>query len=39
NGLGLALVKKYVDLNKAEIFVESQKNKGSTFRVIFKSKN
>lgn len=37
NGLGLALVKKYVDLNKAEIFVESKKNEGSTFRVVFKN--
>ncbi len=34
-GLGLALVKKYVELNNAEIYVESKKNKGSLFRVIF----
>lgn len=35
NGLGLALVKKYCDLNNAEIKVESIKGKGSTFSVIF----
>jgi len=35
NGLGLALVKKYCDLNNAEIFVESKKGIGSTFTVIF----
>lgn len=34
NGLGLALVKKYVELNYAEISVESIKNKGSVFSVI-----
>ncbi|MBI9073592.1 MAG: ABC transporter substrate-binding protein [Melioribacteraceae bacterium] len=33
NGLGLALVKNYCDINKAEIRVESQKGKGSTFIV------
>jgi signal transduction histidine kinase len=35
NGLGLALVKKYVDLNKAEIKVDSEKGIGSTFTVTF----
>ena len=35
NGLGLALVKKYIELNRADINVESKKNKGSIFRVIF----
>ena len=39
NGLGLALVKKYIDLNKAEIFVESKKHQGTTFRVVFKNKS
>lgn len=34
NGLGLALVKKYVELNYAEISVESIKNTGSVFSVI-----
>ncbi len=36
NGLGLALVKKYVELNDAEIFVKSEKNRGTTFKVVFK---
>lgn len=36
NGLGLALVKKYCELNNAEIEVESEKGIGSIFRVIFK---
>ena len=35
NGLGLALVKKYCELNSAHIEAESEKNVGSTFRVIF----
>jgi len=35
NGLGLALVKSYCDINNASIEVESEKNVGSTFRVIF----
>lgn len=35
NGLGLALVKRYCELNGAEVKVISQKGKGSTFRVIF----
>jgi len=34
-GLGLALVKNYCELNNAEISVESEKGKGSTFRVTF----
>ncbi len=36
NGLGLALVKKYVELNNAEISVESKKGFGSKFTVKFK---
>lgn len=39
NGLGLALVKKYCDLNGADIRVSSQKGKGSIFRVSFPSAN
>ena len=35
NGLGLALVKKYCDINNISIEVESEKNVGSTFRIIF----
>ncbi len=35
NGLGLALVKKYVELNKADIKVESSKGFGSIFTVVF----
>ncbi len=34
-GLGLSLVKSYADLNNAEIKVNSKKNKGSVFSVIF----
>ena len=39
NGLGLALVKKYVEVNHAEIKVESAKGVGSTFTVIFNKEN
>jgi signal transduction histidine kinase len=35
NGLGLALVKKYCELNNAEITVRSEKGKGSRFTVKF----
>lgn len=35
NGLGLALVKKYVELNNAEISFTSEKGNGSTFTVLF----
>lgn len=35
NGLGLALVKKYCDLNRIAITVESTKGKGSKFTLIF----
>ena len=35
NGLGLALVKKYCELNKVLISVDSVKGEGSTFRVTF----
>ncbi len=35
NGLGLALVKRYCELNNAEITVESKKGVGSTFKVVF----
>ena len=36
NGLGLALVENYCRINNAQIEVESEKGKGSTFRIIFK---
>ena len=35
-GLGLALVKNYLDLIGAEIKVDSEKGKGSVFTVVFK---
>lgn len=35
NGLGLALVQQYVQLNDAEIRIRSRKNEGSAFTVIF----
>ncbi|MEJ5352720.1 MAG: PAS domain S-box protein [Melioribacteraceae bacterium] len=38
NGLGLALVKKYCELNNASITVESKKNVGTTFTVTFLKK-
>ena len=39
NGLALALVKKYCELNGAEIKVSSIKGKGTTFRVTFPNHN
>ncbi len=38
NGLGLTLVKRYCDINNVTIEVESKKNVGSTFRIIFDKK-
>lgn len=35
NGLGLAIAKRYCDLNKAEIKVKSKKGAGTTFKVVF----
>ncbi|MCB2203991.1 PAS domain S-box protein [bacterium] len=34
-GLGLALAKRYVELNNGRIEVESEKNKGSKFTLVF----
>jgi signal transduction histidine kinase len=36
NGLGLALSKKYCELNNADLKVESEKGKGSVFTVVFR---
>lgn len=36
-GLGLSLVKRYGEINNAEVKVESEKNKGTTFIIIFES--
>lgn len=36
NGLGLALVQKYLEINKADILVNSDKNTGSTFTILFR---
>ncbi|MCX7797098.1 MAG: PAS domain S-box protein [Melioribacter sp.] len=38
NGLGLALVKRYCELNNASIDVKSRKNVGSIFKVVFHNK-
>jgi signal transduction histidine kinase len=35
NGLGLALIKKYCELNNAEIAIESKKSVGTKFTVTF----
>lgn len=35
NGLGLALVKKYCDINNAQIKIESRKDKGTEVTLIF----
>ncbi len=35
NGLGLSLVKQYLELNKAELSIQSEKGAGSTFTVTF----
>ena len=35
NGLGLALVKNYVQINKGKISVTSKKGHGTTFRIEF----
>ncbi|MBJ8350389.1 sensor histidine kinase [Streptococcus zalophi] len=37
-GLGLSLVKEIATLHKAQVSVDSEKNQGSDFRVIFKKK-
>jgi PAS domain S-box-containing protein len=37
NGLGLALVKKYCELNNADITVKSEKGVGSIFKIVFKN--
>lgn len=35
NGLGLAIIKKFLQINNAEIAVESKKGEGTTFTVLF----
>jgi len=35
NGLGLALVKKYCEINNADISIQSNKNKGTNVRITF----
>ena len=37
NGLGLTLVKKYCEINNADVFVQSEKGKGSKFQVVFQN--
>jgi len=36
NGIGMALVKKYCELNNIKIEVESKKSVGTTFRAVLK---
>ncbi len=38
NGLGMALVKEYCNINKIKISVQSEKGNGSTFKLIFPKK-
>ncbi|MGE5353323.1 MAG: PAS domain S-box protein [Acidobacteriota bacterium] len=35
NGLGLAITKEYLRMNYADVYVKSEKGKGSTFTVVF----
>ncbi|MCX7736292.1 MAG: PAS domain-containing sensor histidine kinase [Candidatus Kapabacteria bacterium] len=37
-GLGLTIVKRFIDMLEGEIFVESQLNKGTTFKIVIPSK-
>lgn len=37
-GLGLTIVKRFADILKGEIFVESKINKGTTFKIVLPSK-
>ena len=38
NGLGLALIEKYCRINNLQVKVDSKKNSGTTFRIIFPKK-
>ena len=38
SGLGLALVKKYCEINEASVELESKKDKGSRFTITFSQK-
>lgn len=38
-GIGLAIVKSLVELHEGEITVDSQENKGTTFRILIKKNN
>ena len=35
SGLGMALIKRFSELNKAEIKLQSEKKKGTSLQIIF----
>jgi signal transduction histidine kinase len=37
SGIGMTLIKRIIDNNEGKIEIESQVNKGSTFKICFKN--